>query len=111
MTGFGISKFGGKVKALVQKASKISQDYYPEMLGRLYIVNAPYVFSACWTVVKGWLDEKTRKKITVMSNGHKKVLLENIDEDQLMEFLGGKNKAQLVDNVGPWNDYQVVDGS
>ena len=28
-----------------------------------------------------------------------------------MAFLGGKNTAQLVDNVGPWNDYQVVDGS
>jgi hypothetical protein len=51
------------------------------MLGRLYIVNAPYVFSACWTIVKGWLDEKTRKKITVMSNGHQKVLLEHIEAD------------------------------
>jgi len=75
------------------------------MLGQLYIVNAPYVFSACWTIVKGWLDEKTRKKITVMSNGHEKVLLEHVDESQLMEFLGGKNTAQLVDNSGPWNDY------
>ena len=28
-----------------------------------------------------------------------------------MEFLGGNNKSQLVDNVGPWNDYQIVDGS
>ena len=28
-----------------------------------------------------------------------------------MEFLGGKNKAKLVDNVGPWNDYEIVDGS
>lgn len=28
-----------------------------------------------------------------------------------MEYLGGNNKSQLIDNVGPWNDYQVVDGA
>lgn len=111
MTGFGMSKFGGKVKALVNKASKISQDYYPEMLGKLYIINAPYVFSAAWTIIKGWIDEKTRAKITVMSNGHTKVLLEHVDKDQLMEYLGGTNKADLHENVGPWNDYEIVDGS
>lgn len=106
-----MSKFGGKVKALVNRASKISQDYYPEMLGKLYIVNAPYVFSAAWTIIKGWIDEKTRAKITVMSSGHEKELLKYVDEDQLMEYLGGKNKDGLNENKGPWNDYEVVDGS
>ena len=51
------------------------------MLGRLYIINAPYVFTAAWSIIKGWLDEKTRKKITVMSSGHTKALLEHVDED------------------------------
>ena len=46
-----------------------------------------------------------------MSTGHTKVLLELVDEDQLIDSLGGKNPAKLVDNVGPWNDYEVVDGS
>ena len=81
------------------------------MLGKMYIINAPYVFSAAWAIIKGFIDEKTRAKITVMSNGHKKVLLEYIDEDQLMEYLGGKNKADLHENKGPWCDYEIVDGS
>ena len=25
--------------------------------------------------------------------------------------MGGENTARLVDDVGPWNDYEVVDGS
>ena len=81
------------------------------MLGQLYIINAPYIFKGVWTIIKGWLDEKTRKKINLMSTGHTKVLLNLVDEDQLIDFLGGKNTAKLVDNAGPWNDYEVVDGS
>ena len=63
MTGFGVSMMGQKARGLVQHASKISQDNYPEQLGQLMIVNDPYVFSGVWKIVKVWLDEKTREKI------------------------------------------------
>ena len=46
----------------------------------------------------------------VSSSYVKSTLLEAIDEDQLAEFLGGKNTANLIDDVGPWNDWEVVDG-
>lgn len=25
-------------------------------------------------------------------------------------MLGGKHPAQLIDDAGPWNDYEIVDG-
>ena len=28
----------------------------------------------------------------------------------MADFLGGKNTARLIDDVGPWNDYEIVDG-
>ena len=73
-------------------------------------MNAPYVFSGVWTVIKGFIDEKTRAKIKLVSNGHTKLLLDLIDEDQLAVSMGGKNEAKLEDDVGLWNDYEVVDG-
>jgi len=63
MTGFGVSMFNNRVKSLVKLGSSIAQDYYPEQLGQLMIVNAPWVFQGIWAVVKGFIDEKTRKKI------------------------------------------------
>lgn len=57
--------FSGKVRALIQLASKIGQDYYPEIMGEMYIVNAPMLFTGVWAVVKGFIDEKTRKKIHI----------------------------------------------
>lgn len=46
-----------------------------------------------------------------MGGNYTKKLLEYIDEDQLADFLGGKNTAKLIDNSGPWNDYEIVDGA
>ena len=63
LTNFNVKLLGHKTRGLVQYVSKISQDYYPEQLGQLMIVNAPYLFSTVWAIIKGWLDEKTREKI------------------------------------------------
>jgi len=48
------------VSSLIKHASKIGQDYYPEQLGQLMIVNAPMLFTGVFAIVKAWLDEKTR---------------------------------------------------
>ena len=29
----------------------------------------------------------------------------------MASFLGGKNQANLEDDAGPWNDYEIVDGA
>ena len=48
---------------LVQHVSVMAQDYYPEALGQLLIINAPWTFATVWSIIKGWLGERTRKKI------------------------------------------------
>lgn len=59
MTGFGMSMMSSKVKQLLQAASAVTGDNYPENMGAMYVVNAPFVFSAAWSMVKGFLDERT----------------------------------------------------
>ena len=43
LKGVGLSK-AGQVYGYVQRASAISQNYYPERLGKLYLINAPWGF-------------------------------------------------------------------
>ena len=62
MTGFGMGKLTA-LKGLLQKGSGIMQDNYPETLGNMYIINAPFIFTAAWAIVKNFVDEKTQKKI------------------------------------------------
>ena len=63
MSGFGMSMWTRKNMAVVKSAARISQDFYPEFMGKLIIVNAPMIFSAVYAIVKSWVDERTTKKV------------------------------------------------
>lgn len=47
---------------------------YPESLGNMYIVNAPWTFTALWSLIKPCLKETTQKKIQVLGDDYKDVL-------------------------------------
>ena len=98
-----------KVYAIIKSCMGVMQDNYPENLGKSFIVNAPMLFTGVWKIVKVFLDEKTVAKVNLLRDG-KKEMLEWIAEDQLADFLGGKNTAVLTDDIGPWNEYDFFDG-
>lgn len=96
-----------QVKDYVLAAAKIGQDYYPESMGKFYIINAPYLFAGIWAVVKPWLDEVTVSKIQIMSTGHKDVLLKQIPAENLPAEFGGLCTCEglggcSMSNAGPW---------
>jgi hypothetical protein len=44
----------------------------------MFIVNAPMLFSGIWSMIKIWLDEKTKNKITIIGSGYKTDLLKYV---------------------------------
>jgi hypothetical protein len=72
--GVGMSHLTGEVKQLVSTLTKYDQDNYPEMLGRICIINAPFVFKAIWSLVKPLLNPRTLSKIQVGGQPHATVL-------------------------------------
>ena len=89
-------------------ASNIAQNYYPEMLGNLILINTTFFFSAIWAMVKVFIDEKTRTKIIVERSSYQKKLLEFVDKENLPEMFGGTCKCEqfggcLFSDIGPWN--------
>lgn len=77
----------------LQQASAISQNYYPERLGKLYVINAPWGFSGAFSVVKKFLDPVTVAKIHVLGSGYQKELLAQIPKENLPEQFGGECKC------------------
>ncbi|KAL4395799.1 hypothetical protein AHAS_Ahas01G0028000 [Arachis hypogaea] len=73
MTGLKISALNQL--RLLTAISTIDDLNYPEKTDTYYIVNVPYVFSACWKVVKPLLQERTRKKVQVLQGCGKEELL------------------------------------
>lgn len=108
MKGVGLGK-AGQVYGYVQKASAISQNYYPERMGKLYIINAPWGFSSVFAVVKRFLDPVTVAKIHILGGNYQKDLLAQIPAENLPSEFGGKCKCpggcQLSDD-GPckWDE-------
>jgi hypothetical protein len=88
LKGVGISK-ASQVYSYVRSASGLSQNYYPERLGRLYVINAPWGFSGVWSIIKGWLDPVTVQKIHILGSGYKKELLAQVPAENLPVEFGG----------------------
>ncbi|KAJ2999217.1 cytosolic factor, phosphatidylinositol/phosphatidylcholine transfer protein [Globomyces sp. JEL0801] len=68
---------------VIQLLSSIAADYYPETLGKMFLINCPTLFTAVWAVIKSFLDETTVAKISILGSNYKKQLLEHIAEENL----------------------------
>ncbi|XP_011073289.1 random slug protein 5 [Sesamum indicum] len=80
-------------------AINILQEYYPERLGKLYVIHVPYIFMTLWKIVAPFIDKNTRKKIVFVENKRlHATLLEDIDESQLPEVYGGKLELIPIQN-------------
>ncbi|KAJ6314467.1 hypothetical protein OIU78_018028 [Salix suchowensis] len=84
MTGLKLSALNHL--KLLTTMSTIDDLNYPEKTEIYYIVNAPYIFSACWKVVKPLLQERTRKKIQVLQGCGRDELLKVMDYSSLPHF-------------------------
>ena len=69
MTG-GSSIPPKQVYNLVKLAAKVGSDYYPEIMGNLFVCNSGFLFTGVWAVVKNFLDEKTRAKIKILGGSY-----------------------------------------
>jgi len=102
MTGLKLSALS-QIK-LLTIITTIDDLNYPEKTLTYYIVNAPYVFSACWKVVKPLLHERTRIKVQVLSGCGRDDLLKIMDLGSLPHFCqkegsgSSRHRENLIEN-------------
>lgn len=82
-------------------ANKALEEYYPQLLGSVLIVNSPVWVSTTWNFLKSMFPRRFAEKVTVLptkiSQKDIKLLLRYISEDNLPERYGGKNKEWPLD--------------
>lgn len=79
---------------------QILQSYYPERLGKCFIINMPWFFVSVWRFVSRFLDKATLEKIVVVSNeDEKKEIIKDIGEEVLPEEYGGRAKLVPLQDV------------
>lgn len=103
-----------QVLSYVREASYIGQNYYPERMGKFYLINAPFGFSTAFRLFKPFLDPVTVSKIFIHGSSYKKDLLKQIPEENLPAKFGGKSEVSEADgglylsDIGPWRDPKFI---
>lgn len=92
LQGLSTKSLARDVYGYIREISAIDQLCFPELLGRLFIINTPRLFSAIWAVIKVWLDPKTVAKIEVISKPAvwRPRLAEVIRIEEIPEEYGGQ---------------------
>ncbi|KAF9013292.1 CRAL-TRIO domain-containing protein [Cyathus striatus] len=111
LKGFGLSRFW-QIRSLVGTWIKIMQDYHPETLGQVVVINAPSTFTFIWNAIKHLLAAETIEKVNILGADYKNELLKLVDEEKLPELVGGKCKCEgeggcMFNNPGPWKEGRV----
>jgi hypothetical protein len=91
LSGFGLAQSGQKTLDQLKLYINTDNTCYPETLSKMLLINAPYVLSAVWGIVKGWLDPRTVNKIEIISSTEASLrrLRDFIPIDQLPAEYGG----------------------
>ncbi|KAI3976476.1 hypothetical protein MKX01_008334 [Papaver californicum] len=76
------------------------QAYYPERLGKLYMLNMPWFFVRVWKMVSYFLEKATLEKVIIVSSEEeRKDFVKQIGEDTLTEDYGGRGKLVPIQDV------------
>uniref|UniRef100_A0A0P5N3Q7 Cral/trio domain-containing protein n=2 Tax=Daphnia magna TaxID=35525 RepID=A0A0P5N3Q7_9CRUS len=108
MEGFSMQHITNK--QAMESAVKLVQIYeanYPEYLHRVFVINAPTIFSIGFSMIKPFLNERTRNKIQI--HGHdaqqwKAAILAEVNAEELPVAYGGT----LIDSDGNPNCATMV---
>ncbi|XP_064960355.1 uncharacterized protein LOC135650861 isoform X2 [Musa acuminata AAA Group] len=106
LKGWGLSNCD--IRACIA-ALDIMQNYYPERLGRVFLVHVPYLFMKAWKIIYPFIDKNTRKKFVFVEDKNlRATLLEDIDDNQLPEIYGGKLPLVPIQDPDPLDPTHVA---
>ncbi|KAJ5742480.1 CRAL-TRIO domain-containing protein [Penicillium nucicola] len=89
ISGVSLKQFFA-IRKYLQESSEMATKHYPETLGRVFVVGAPYFFRSIWDVMSHWFDPATRSKLFLLSSSEaKSTLLSYIDASNLPVEYGG----------------------
>lgn len=85
---------------------------YPERMGRMLFLRESWLFGLAWKVISLFVDSRTANKISFLGHSFRDKLLEEIDDEFIPTWLGGKSSyvydpRHIKDISGP-NPYLSV---
>jgi len=83
-------KLDGKSSQFLNMCSENDNLNYPERLGRMIVINSPWIFPFLWKIVSPFIDAKTKAKISIIYGKYTEELIKFISPDTLPKEYGGQ---------------------
>lgn len=101
-----MSSLNKKTINFVKIAISMGQNYYPEIMHEMFIINCPLIFRASYKMFKPFINEKTRKKIHIKGTSFED-MFEKIDKANMPSIIGGNCLCECeggcnMSDEGPW---------
>jgi len=101
--GVGYHTFSPTIIKVAQEIVRINQNYYPEMLRKMYILNVPSTFYFSWRVFQRWIEPRSLAKMELI-NGNATLIKDKLfaifDVSKLPVRLGGTSTRDIP-KAGP----------
>lgn len=89
LKGIGMAHVGQDGQRIVKAALALSERNYSELLSKLYIINAPWMFTVIWYFAKSIIDPSTAAKISIHGADYSTAMLEDIEANFIPVQFGG----------------------
>ncbi|CAI2374129.1 unnamed protein product [Moneuplotes crassus] len=112
LKGLTMGMFKEKSREFLKTPIGITQNYYPEIMHELLIINAPVVFKAIWAILKTFLAKDTVSKIKTFGKKYQEKLFERVDPDNIPAIIGGSCTCEerggdcFRSDFGPWEVFK-----
>lgn len=90
LAGLGWGHMTSATIELTKSLVVLDESHYPELLQKLFIINAPWLFNAAWKVLTPLLSERTLNKIEICGSDYLEKIQELVPAEQIPVELGGK---------------------
>jgi hypothetical protein len=97
--------FQTKIRDYLKIETLICEQYYPESLGKIWVLNCPWYINAVYALIKPMLAKETKKKINILGSDYAEELAKDIDLDQLPQFIGGAKVDEYPNTPNPFQFY------
>lgn len=88
-----------------QRMFQMDEKYYPERLAHMYLINAPWFFSAIYALISPFIDPVTSQKIRILGANYMEELSACIDVDVIPVEMGGNCQVKMSIIAQLFNQY------
>mmetsp|Transcript_35989 Transcript_35989/g.78835 ORF Transcript_35989/g.78835 Transcript_35989/m.78835 type:complete len:326 (+) Transcript_35989:1-978(+) len=89
---FDFGRYSSKLRPPLGLSKELQfclRDHYPERVGRVLLIDTPFIFRAFWTLIRPFIDPNTKNKISFISGEEEKRMVVGsiIEEKDAMPFM------------------------